>query len=42
MDKSEVEEILEQPFLTVIKSNKERIPGIATPKADEYVAELYQ
>ncbi|WP_290623337.1 MULTISPECIES: integrase [unclassified Archaeoglobus] len=42
MDKSEVEEILEQPFLTVIKSNKVRIPGIATPKADEHVAEVYQ
>ena len=42
MDRSEVEEILEQPFLTVIKSRKVRVPGISTPEADKHVAEVYE
>lgn len=42
MDSEKVDEILEQPFLTVIKSKKVRIPGIATPEADMHVAEVYE
>jgi len=42
MDKSEIDEILEQPFLGMIKSKKVRVPGISSKEADKHVAEVYK
>ncbi len=40
MNRWEIQEILEQPFLTCIGSKKERVPGIASEEADKHIIEV--